>query len=43
VPVAHARHTASIVPGVELRIVPDLGHFSIFAAVPTALAALPPK
>jgi pimeloyl-ACP methyl ester carboxylesterase len=25
----HARHTAAIVPGAELRIVEDLGHFSI--------------
>jgi pimeloyl-ACP methyl ester carboxylesterase len=25
----HARHTAAIVPGAELRIVDDLGHFSI--------------
>jgi pimeloyl-ACP methyl ester carboxylesterase len=32
----HARHTASIVPGAELRLVPDLGHFSIFdEIVPT--------
>jgi pimeloyl-ACP methyl ester carboxylesterase len=29
VPVAHARHTASIVPGAELRIFEPLGHFSI--------------
>ena len=43
VPVAHARHTAEIVPGAELRVVPELGHFSIFAAVPPALAALRPK
>ena len=27
--VVHARHTAAIVPGAELRIVDDLGHFSI--------------
>ena len=25
----HARHTAAIVPGAELRIFDDLGHFSI--------------
>jgi pimeloyl-ACP methyl ester carboxylesterase len=25
----HARHTAAIVPGAELRVVDDLGHFSI--------------
>ena len=29
VPVAHAHHTAKIVPGAKLRIVPELGHFSI--------------
>ena len=29
VPVAHARHTASIVPGATLRIFEPLGHFSI--------------
>jgi pimeloyl-ACP methyl ester carboxylesterase len=29
VPVAHARHTASIVPGATLRIYEPLGHFSI--------------
>ena len=27
--VVHARHTAAIVPGAELRILDDLGHFSI--------------
>jgi len=33
VPAAHARHTASLVPGATLNIVPDLGHFSILAAM----------
>jgi pimeloyl-ACP methyl ester carboxylesterase len=33
VPAAHARHTAAIVPGATLRIVPALGHMSIFGAV----------
>jgi pimeloyl-ACP methyl ester carboxylesterase len=28
-PLIHARHTAELVPGAELRIVDDLGHFSI--------------
>jgi pimeloyl-ACP methyl ester carboxylesterase len=37
----HARHTAEIVPGAELRLVPDLGHFSIFdEIVPTLRHAL---
>ena len=31
--VAHAHHTASIVPNASLRIVPDAGHFSICQAV----------
>lgn len=29
VPCAHARHTAEIVPGAKLHIIPELGHFSI--------------
>jgi pimeloyl-ACP methyl ester carboxylesterase len=33
VPVANARHTAAIVPGATLRIVDDLGHFSILTKV----------
>jgi pimeloyl-ACP methyl ester carboxylesterase len=41
VPVAHAHHTAGIVPGAKLRIVDELGHFSIFAAMIGALANLP--
>jgi pimeloyl-ACP methyl ester carboxylesterase len=40
VPVAHARHTAAIVPGATLRIVPALGHMSIFGAVLPALQSL---
>jgi pimeloyl-ACP methyl ester carboxylesterase len=41
VPVAHAHHTAEIVPGAKLRVVDELGHFSILGAVPAALAELP--
>jgi pimeloyl-ACP methyl ester carboxylesterase len=41
VPVAHARHTASIVPGARLRVVDELGHFSIVGAVLAALGELP--
>jgi pimeloyl-ACP methyl ester carboxylesterase len=33
VPVAQAHHTASIVPGAELRTYPGLGHFSIIGEV----------
>jgi pimeloyl-ACP methyl ester carboxylesterase len=40
VPVAHARYTASLVPGAKLRIHDELGHFSIAARVPAALAEL---
>jgi pimeloyl-ACP methyl ester carboxylesterase len=40
VPVAHARHTAAIVPGATLRIVPALGHMSIFGAVLPVLQSL---
>jgi pimeloyl-ACP methyl ester carboxylesterase len=40
VPVAHARHTARIVPGARLRICEGLGHFSIFAEVLPELARL---
>jgi pimeloyl-ACP methyl ester carboxylesterase len=37
---AHARHTAAIVPGATLRIVPALGHMSIFGAVLPVLQSL---
>ena len=40
VPVAHARHTAAIVPGAKLTVVPELGHFSIVGAVLPALQSL---
>jgi pimeloyl-ACP methyl ester carboxylesterase len=41
VPVAHAHHTAEIVPGAKLRVIEELGHFSIVGAVIAALADLP--
>jgi len=41
VPVAHARHTASLVRGATLKIVPELGHFSIMGHVLPTLQALP--
>jgi pimeloyl-ACP methyl ester carboxylesterase len=40
VPVAQARHTASIVPDAGLRVVDDQGHLSIVTEVPGAAAAL---
>jgi pimeloyl-ACP methyl ester carboxylesterase len=33
VPVAHAHHTAALVPGAKLRVFDELGHFSIIAQV----------
>lgn len=38
VPVAHSRHTASLIPGAELRIVDGVGHLSLIDRLP-ALAA----
>lgn len=38
VPRAHARHTAAIVPGATLRLVPALGHLSIMGEIVPALA-----
>jgi pimeloyl-ACP methyl ester carboxylesterase len=40
VPVAHAHHTAKLVPGAKLELHDELGHFSIVLQVPAALAAL---
>jgi pimeloyl-ACP methyl ester carboxylesterase len=41
VDVVHARHTAELVPGAELVIVDDLGHFSILTkVVPTVVSLL---
>jgi pimeloyl-ACP methyl ester carboxylesterase len=42
VPVAHAHHTASIVPGATLRIIDDLGHLSILPEIVPALASVLP-
>jgi pimeloyl-ACP methyl ester carboxylesterase len=38
VPIAHSRHTASLIPGAELRVVPGVGHLSLVDEFP-ALAA----
>jgi|SRR6516225_8426465 pimeloyl-ACP methyl ester carboxylesterase len=40
VPVAHARHTAALVPGASLRICAGLGHFSIFTEIVPELGGL---
>jgi alpha-beta hydrolase superfamily lysophospholipase len=40
VDVIHARHTAGLIPGADLGIVDDLGHFSIVAKVVPAIRAL---
>jgi pimeloyl-ACP methyl ester carboxylesterase len=37
VPVAQAHYTAKIVPGASLRVVDELGHFSIAQEVPGAV------
>jgi pimeloyl-ACP methyl ester carboxylesterase len=34
----HARHTTDLVPGAQLRLVPGLGHFSIFDEIVPTLA-----
>jgi pimeloyl-ACP methyl ester carboxylesterase len=38
VPLSHSQHTASLIPGSELRVVPDCGHLSLGDRLP-ALAA----
>jgi pimeloyl-ACP methyl ester carboxylesterase len=40
VPLAHARHTAAIVPGAKLHVAPELGHFSIMGKIIEEIAAL---
>jgi len=40
VDVIHARHTAGLVPGAELVIFDDLGHFSIVTKVVPAIVSL---
>jgi len=39
-PVAHAHHTAAIVPGARLELHDDLGHFSIIGKTVGALQSL---
>jgi len=40
VPVAHAHHTASLVPRAQVRVVEDLGHFSITREIVPTLRVL---
>lgn len=40
VAVSHARHTAATVPNAELRIIDDLGHFSIMSEIVPAICDL---
>jgi len=40
VPVAHGHHTAAIVPGAKLRVMPALGHFAILREIVAALSEI---
>lgn len=40
VPIAHSRHTASLVPGAELRVLPGVGHLSLADRLPSVAAQL---
>lgn len=39
-PLAHSRHTAALIPGSILRILPGHGHFTILGELPTMASAL---
>lgn len=39
-PVTHAQHTADVVPGARLRLLPQHGHFSILGELPAVTAGL---
>ena len=41
VPMAHSRHTADLIPGAALEVLPGTGHLSAIHAFPAAFAALP--
>ena len=38
-PMAHARHTAQVVPGATLRVLPGHGHFTLLNELPSVAAA----
>ncbi|WP_017545022.1 alpha/beta fold hydrolase [Nocardiopsis prasina] len=40
VPIAHSRHTAGLVPGAELRVLPGHGHVTVLWELPDLLAEL---
>jgi pimeloyl-ACP methyl ester carboxylesterase len=40
VPVAHAHHTAEVIPGARLSTWPDHGHLSVIAEVPQLVTEL---
>ncbi len=40
VPIAHSRHTASLIPGAELRTIPGVGHLSLIDHLPVVAAEL---
>lgn len=41
-PLAHSRHTAELIPGATLRVLPGHGHFTILGELPTMASALAP-
>jgi pimeloyl-ACP methyl ester carboxylesterase len=43
VPVAHSRHTAALIPGSTLRLLPDHGHLTILSELPAIAASLSPS
>jgi pimeloyl-ACP methyl ester carboxylesterase len=40
-PIAHARHTAELVPGALLRVLPGHGHFTLLDQLPRVVAGFP--
>ena len=40
VPISHSRHTASLIPGAELQLLPGVGHLSLADHLPTLAAEL---
>ena len=40
VPIAHSEHTASLIPGAELRVLPGVGHLSLTDHLPGLVAEL---
>jgi pimeloyl-ACP methyl ester carboxylesterase len=40
VPIAHSEHTAALIPGAELRVLPDVGHLSLIDQLPRLVTEL---